>query len=89
MTATSLTGRTVLIVGASSGIGAAVARQLAPAGNRLVLTARRAPELAAVASGQLARHIGALPRQSRVVAPEPPFTRARELSLSAMQFFAC
>lgn len=49
MTATPLTGRTVLIVGASSGIGAAVARQLAPAGNRLVLTARRAPELAAVA----------------------------------------
>ena len=48
-----------------------------------------APKLAAVASGQSARHIGALPRQSRVVAPEPPFTRARELSLSAMQFFAC
>lgn len=49
VTATTITGRTVLIVGASSGIGAAVARQLAPAGNRLVLTARRAPELAAVA----------------------------------------
>lgn len=49
MTATTITGRTVLIVGASSGIGAAVARQLAPAGNRLVLTARRAPELATVA----------------------------------------
>ncbi|WP_416966839.1 SDR family NAD(P)-dependent oxidoreductase [Streptomyces sp. 4F14] len=42
-------GRTVLIVGASSGIGAEVARRLAPGGNRLVLTARRAPELAAVA----------------------------------------
>jgi len=49
VTATALTGQTVLIVGASSGIGAAVARQLAPAANRLVLTARRAPELAAVA----------------------------------------
>jgi short-subunit dehydrogenase len=44
-----ITDRTVLIVGASSGIGAEVARQLAHEGNRLVLTARRAPELAAVA----------------------------------------
>ncbi|WP_405774952.1 SDR family NAD(P)-dependent oxidoreductase [Streptomyces sp. NBC_01538] len=49
VTTTAITGRTVLIVGASSGIGAAVARQLAPAANQLVLTARRAPELAAVA----------------------------------------
>ncbi|WP_406440341.1 SDR family NAD(P)-dependent oxidoreductase [Streptomyces sp. NBC_01613] len=44
-----ITGRTVLIVGASSGIGAEVARQLADGGNRFVLTARRAPELASVA----------------------------------------
>ncbi|MBZ3906289.1 MULTISPECIES: SDR family NAD(P)-dependent oxidoreductase [Streptomyces] len=44
-----VTDRTVLIVGASSGIGAQVARQLAADGNRLVLTARRAPELARVA----------------------------------------
>ncbi|WP_405866169.1 SDR family NAD(P)-dependent oxidoreductase [Streptomyces sp. NBC_00005] len=44
-----ITGRTVLIVGASSGIGAQVARQLADGGNRFVLTARRAPELASVA----------------------------------------
>ncbi|MET8979962.1 SDR family NAD(P)-dependent oxidoreductase [Streptomyces sp. NPDC004539] len=44
-----ITGRTVLIVGASSGIGADVARLLAPGGNRIVLTARRAPELASVA----------------------------------------
>jgi len=45
-----ITDRTILIVGASSGIGAEVARQLAHGGNRLVLTARRAPELAAVAN---------------------------------------
>ena len=44
-----ITDRTILIVGASSGIGAEVARQLAHGGNRLVLTARRAPQLAAVA----------------------------------------
>ncbi|MEH0530162.1 SDR family NAD(P)-dependent oxidoreductase [Streptomyces stelliscabiei] len=44
-----ITDRTILIVGASSGIGAEVARQLAGDGNRLVLTARRAPELARVA----------------------------------------
>ncbi|MDX3519985.1 SDR family NAD(P)-dependent oxidoreductase [Streptomyces scabiei] len=44
-----VTDRTVLIVGASSGIGAEVARRLATDGNRLVLTARRAPELARVA----------------------------------------
>ncbi|WP_217238472.1 SDR family oxidoreductase [Streptomyces sp. AC555_RSS877] len=42
-------GRTILIVGASSGIGAEVARRLASGGNRFVITARRAPELAAVA----------------------------------------
>src|SRR5438067_2313685 len=44
-----ITSRTVLFVGASSGIGAEVARHLAPGGNRFVLTARRAPELASVA----------------------------------------
>ena len=44
-----ITDKTVLIVGASSGIGAEVARQLAQGGNRLVVTARRARELAAVA----------------------------------------
>jgi short-subunit dehydrogenase len=44
-----ITDRTALIVGASSGIGAEVARRLSHGGNRLVLTARRAAELAAVA----------------------------------------
>ncbi|MER5226693.1 SDR family NAD(P)-dependent oxidoreductase [Streptomyces flaveus] len=44
-----ITDRTILIVGASSGIGAEVTRQLAHGGNRFVITARRAPELAAVA----------------------------------------
>ncbi|MEU6197158.1 SDR family NAD(P)-dependent oxidoreductase [Streptomyces sp. NPDC047061] len=44
-----ITDRTVLIVGASSGIGAEVARLLARGANRFVITARREAELATVA----------------------------------------
>ncbi len=45
-----LVDETILIVGASSGIGAQVARAVAGHGNRLVLVARRAAELAEVAA---------------------------------------
>ena len=41
--------RTIVITGASSGIGAALARILGAAGNDLVLAARRQPELESVA----------------------------------------
>ena len=44
-------GRRVWVVGASSGIGAALARALLQAGARVVLSARSAPGLAQVAAG--------------------------------------
>ncbi|HEX9940424.1 MAG TPA: SDR family NAD(P)-dependent oxidoreductase [Thermoanaerobaculia bacterium] len=43
-------GKVIVITGASSGIGAALARRLGAAGHRLALGARREPELKQVAS---------------------------------------
>ncbi|KQV56129.1 MULTISPECIES: SDR family NAD(P)-dependent oxidoreductase [unclassified Caulobacter] len=48
MTDQTLSGRTVLITGASSGIGAHLARQAAAAGARVALAARRADRLDAL-----------------------------------------
>ena len=49
----SLKGKIVFITGASSGIGAATALAFAAEGARLLLAARRAPKLAAVAAAAL------------------------------------
>jgi serine 3-dehydrogenase len=51
-----IAGRTVLITGASSGIGAACAEAFAAAGCRLLLVARRGQRLAEVAASLRGRH---------------------------------
>lgn len=50
MPSVSLSGKTAVVTGASSGIGAAVSRQLTAAGARVALLARSADKLATIAS---------------------------------------
>ncbi|MBK9037068.1 MAG: SDR family NAD(P)-dependent oxidoreductase [Myxococcales bacterium] len=54
--ATDLRGKTALVTGASSGIGAALARQLAARGANLIVVARREAELEALAAAVKAAH---------------------------------
>ncbi|KAA2313366.1 SDR family oxidoreductase [Pseudooceanicola sediminis] len=57
---TDLTGKTVMITGASRGIGAAAARTFAAAGARVALLARSEEEIAALA-GEIGRAAVAIP----------------------------
>ena len=75
--------KVIVITGASSGIGAELARQLAAQGHRLALAARREKELVEVAqqcgTEALAVEPGVLEPQelSKVVAPGRPLVGVR------------
>lgn len=73
-----MSGRTVIITGASSGIGEATARAFARAGDRVVLAARRADRLNALA----AELPGSLPVQADVTR-SADMARIVEMALAA------
>jgi len=70
--------RRAIVVGASSGIGAAIARRLAAGGTALALVGRRAPELESVAGAIRAAGGRAIPAVHDVTEPDdiaPAFER--------------
>jgi short-subunit dehydrogenase len=81
-----LRGKTALITGASSGIGADFARQLAALGCRVVLVARRAEKLQALRIGILERHAVAVDAVAMDLcaadAPQKLFNRLKAQNLA-------
>ena len=81
-----ISGRTALVTGASSGIGAEFARQLAARGAKLVLVARSIDKLDALAASlRTAHHVDVFTEQidlSAADASERLFQRIAELGLS-------
>jgi len=81
-TSASIAGRTALITGASSGIGEAVAEELAAAGASLVLWARRGDRLSALAARLAAVHPGLAVSTAAVDVTDGPAVEAALAALS-------
>ena len=84
---TNVTGRVVVVTGASGGIGAALARELGAGGRSLVLAARRGGELRRVAEEALARGAPAAVPVETDVTRRRDVERLRDAALEAFGRF--